>query len=659
MTQYKFSKLLVANRGEIACRVIEGARKKGYRTVAVFSEADAHARHVSLADEAVLIGPAPVGQSYLSIEKIIDAAKRTGADAIHPGYGFLSENEDFAEACEKSGIIFVGPSAKAIEAMGNKAAAKRLMIEAGVPCVPGYQGKAQDDEIFVKEAKRIGYPVMVKAAAGGGGRGMRLVHDAKDLKGALASARSEATNAFGSPELILEKAVVGPRHVEIQVMADRHGNAIHLGERDCSVQRRHQKVLEEAPCPVADEKLRAAMGDAAVKAAQSINYVGAGTVEFLLDKSGEFYFLEMNTRLQVEHPVTECVTGVDLVAMQLDVAAGLKLPISQAEVRLTGHAIEARLYAEDPANNFLPQTGPVLLWHPADGDGIRIDHGVVEGNPVSPFYDPMLAKVIAYGSSREEARRRLIHALHDTSLLGVTTNKGFLIEMLAHPGFADGSATTAFIGDNFPDEKLRAPHQVDLARMLAATILVDVASAAAPAGFQGWWSTGQALAPVKLAQGDEVQTLTISQQRSRYDIGGTVIDILSRADGFVRFLADGREGSARYAIDDTNVHVDFEGRVYSFEDKTYAPAASKQAGSDGIIRAPMSGRIVSVSVKAGDNVEKGQLLAVLEAMKMEHQLKAVVPGKVENVSVVEGAQVESRQVLVTMVKEEAPAKADA
>jgi len=653
MAQYKFSKLLIANRGEIACRVIEGARKKGYRTVAVFSEADAHARHVALADEAVLIGPAPVGQSYLSIEKIIDAAKRTGADAIHPGYGFLSENEDFAEACEKAGIVFVGPSAKAIEAMGNKAAAKRLMIEAGVPCVPGYQGKAQDDEIFIKEAKRIGYPVMVKAAAGGGGRGMRLVHDAKDLKNALASARSEATNAFGSPELILEKAVVGPRHVEIQIMADRHGNVVHLGERDCSVQRRHQKVLEEAPCPAADEKLRDAMGMAAVRAAQSINYVGAGTVEFLLDKSGEFYFLEMNTRLQVEHPVTECVTGVDLVALQLDVAAGLELPIRQADVKLTGHAIEARLYAEDPANNFLPQTGPVLVWHPASGDGIRIDHGIVEGNPVSPFYDPMLAKVIAYGASRDDARRRLIHALRDTSLLGVTTNKGFLIEMLAHPGFADGSATTAFIGDNFPDEALRAPHQVELARVLAAALLIDVAAEQGPTGFKGWWSTGQALAPVKLAQGDDVQLLSVSQQGARYRIGETAIEIVSRKDGLVRFLADGREGAARFAIDGVNLHVDFEGRVYSFEDLTYAPAASKEAGSDGIVRAPMSGRIVSVSVKAGEAVERGQLLAVLEAMKMEHELKAVVAGKVENVSVAEGAQVESRQVLVTLAKADA------
>jgi len=647
-----FTKILIANRGEIAARVIEAARKKGYRSVAVFSEADARARHVSLADEAVLIGPAPVGQSYLSIDRIIDAAKRTGADAVHPGYGFLSENAAFAQACADAGLVFIGPSPNAIRAMGNKAAAKRLMIEAGVPCVPGYQGEAQDDATFTKEAKRIGFPLMVKAAAGGGGRGMRLVKDAGDLSAALASARSEATSAFGSCELILEKAVIEPRHVEIQIMADTHGHVIHLGERDCSVQRRHQKVLEEAPCPVMTEALRAQMGEAAMKAAQSIGYANAGTVEFLLDREGKFYFLEMNTRLQVEHPVTECVTGIDIVALQIDVAAGLPLPITQAQITLTGHAIEARLYAEDPANQFLPQTGPVLLWRPAQGDGIRIDHGIVEGTEVSPFYDPMLAKIIAYGATRDEARRKLIGALENTVLLGVTTNKGFLIDMLRHPVFAEGAATTAFIETNYSD---LAQSDDPLSRALAGALLVDAATDHAE--LKGWWSTGTAFSPIKLAQGEKFHRLAVAQRGAHYEIAseGTTraIEIVSRTHSELRFLVDGTEGKASYAIDGTHIHLDMGGRVHSFEDATYAPAAAKDANSDGLIRAPMSGRIIGVNVAAGDKVEKGQTLAVLEAMKMEHQLKAAFAGTVSSVSAQTSEQVSARQVLLTLAKEEA------
>jgi len=646
-----FTKILIANRGEIACRVIEAARKKGYRSVAVFSEADARSRHVSLADEAVLIGPAPVGQSYLSVERIIDAAKRTGADAVHPGYGFLSENAAFAQACADAGLVFIGPSPNAIRAMGNKAAAKRLMIEAGVPCVPGYQGEVQDDATLTKEAKRIGFPLMVKAAAGGGGRGMRLVKDANDLSAALASARSEATSAFGSGELILEKAVIEPRHVEIQIMADTHGHVIHLGERDCSVQRRHQKVLEEAPCPVMTEALRAQMGEAAVKAAQSIAYSGAGTVEFLLDREGKFYFLEMNTRLQVEHPVTECVTGLDIVALQIDVAAGLPLPMTQAQVTLTGHAIEARLYAEDPANQFLPQTGPVLVWQPARGEGIRIDHGVVDGTDVSPFYDPMLAKIIAYGATRDEARRKLIGALENTALLGVTTNKGFLIDMLRHPVFAEGAATTAFIETNFGTLDASDDPR---ARALAGALLVDAASDHAE--LKGWWSTGTALAPIKLMQGEKFYRLTVAQRGMHYEIAGEgvthIIDIVSRTNSELRFLADGTEGKATYAIDGTRIHLDIGGRVHSFDDATYAPAAAKDASSDGLIRAPMSGRVIGVNVVAGDKVEKGQTLAVLEAMKMEHQLKAAFAGTVSSVSAQTGEQVSARQVLLTLAKGE-------
>ncbi|MFS2127883.1 geranyl-CoA carboxylase subunit apha, partial [Pseudomonas sp. Pseusp97] len=405
-----FDKILIANRGEIACRVIRTAHDLGYRTVAVYSEADANARHVQLADEAVCIGPAPVGQSYLKPEAILDAAKRTGAGAVHPGYGFLSENADFARACEAAGIVFIGPGVEAIHLMGSKRLSKIAMLEAGVPCIPGYEGVDQDEATLAREAQRIGYPLMIKASAGGGGRGMRLVTRSEDLAEQLRTARSEAQNAFGSGELILEKAVVQPRHVEIQVFGDSHGHIVYLGERDCSVQRRHQKVIEEAPCPVLTEELRAAMGEAAVKAAASVNYLGAGTVEFLLDASGAFYFLEMNTRLQVEHPVTELVTGQDLVAWQIRVAEGHPLPLTQAQIQLRGHAIEVRLYAEDTGNGFLPQTGQVLRWTPPQLDGIRIDHGLREGQPVTPFYDPMLAKVIAYGATRDEARRKLVRA---------------------------------------------------------------------------------------------------------------------------------------------------------------------------------------------------------------------------------------------------------
>ena len=425
------------------------AKAMGYRTAAVYSEADAEARHVRLADVAACIGPAEARASYLSIPAIIAAAKALGADAVHPGYGFLSENAEFARACGEAGLVFIGPSPEAIAAMGNKAAAKRRMLEAGVPCVPGYQGADQSEAVFAREAERIGYPVMVKAAAGGGGRGMRLVKAKKDLASALATARAEAESAFGSAELILEKAVVGGRHVEIQVLADASGHVIHLGERDCSVQRRHQKVLEEAPSPAVDAELRARMGAAAVAAAQAIGYSNAGTVEFLLAADGAFYFLEMNTRLQVEHPVTELVTGLDLVELQIRIAAGEPLSIRQEDVRLAGHAIEARLYAEAPQRGFLPQSGELAAWRPPSGPGIRVDHGLNASQTVSPFYDPLLAKIIAHGATRQEALRLLAKALEDTTALGIATNRSFLIDCLRTPEFAAGEATTEFIAKHF------------------------------------------------------------------------------------------------------------------------------------------------------------------------------------------------------------------
>jgi geranyl-CoA carboxylase alpha subunit len=614
-----FYKVLVANRGEIAWRIMRTAKAMGYRTVAVYSDADRHAPHVAFADEAVRIGPPPVGESYLSIERILEAAHKSGADAIHPGYGFLSENEAFAAACEKAGLVFIGPPPAAIAAMGNKAAAKRRMIDAGVPCVPGYQGAEQSDSALEKEARKIGVPVMVKAAAGGGGRGMRLVEREADLLEAIRTARAEAASAFGSGELILEKAVVDSRHVEIQVFADNQGNVIHLGERDCSVQRRHQKVIEEAPSPAVSADLRARMGAAAVAAAKTIGYRGAGTVEFLLGADGAFYFLEMNTRLQVEHPVTEAITGQDLVAWQLKVAAGERLPLSQDQVRFNGHAIEVRLYAEDAYAGFLPQTGRIEVWRPATGPGVRIDHGMKDGLAISPFYDPMIAKVIASGATREEARTRLIRALQDTVVLGPTTNRHFLIRLLEHPEFAGGKATTAFIGKHtFPAPAVSNRHWT-----LAAALLWRDSAERYPSELRGWRNSNPEPTPIKLAVGDIVRTL--------------------------RVAADSISGdSVPYHIDGDDILLDLDSLTVRFTDRTYAPPASALAGSDGKLRAPMDGRIVAIKVAAGDKVARGQTLIVLEAMKIQHQIKAVHDAEIESVAVIEGQQVANRTVLVTM-----------
>ena len=638
-----FSKILIANRGEIACRVIRGARARGLRTVAVHSEADRNALHVRLADEAVLIGPAAVTQSYLKIANIIEAARRTGAQAIHPGYGFLSENAAFAEACAEAGIVFIGPSPEVIRIMGDKALAKRRMIDADVPCVPGYQGDAQDDGTFVAEARRIGFPVMVKAAAGGGGRGMRLVHAEAELGAALKSARSEAKGAFGNDTLLLERAVMEPRHVEIQVFGDTLGNVIHLGERDCSIQRRHQKVVEEAPSPAVDAQLRKRMGMAAVKAAQSIGYVGAGTVEFLLDVSGEFYFLEMNTRLQVEHPVTELVTGLDLVTMQLDVAMGLPLPVAQDQVRQNGHAIEVRLYAEDPVKNFLPQTGDVLQWRPAEGEGIRVDHGLKAIDRVSPFYDPMVAKVIAWGRDRDEARQRLIRAVEDTTLFGIASNKAFLSEILKQPEFAAGQATTAFISRHFGEGWLGSAASGPA--LLAAAFLFGSPSKSR-AGLSPLWR-GSVL---HLSRDDDHHEADIAFDGSdaHVKVDGTAAKIEPIDDDgqTIRLRIDGHTRPFRYLFDGDVLHLDDDGAVYRFEDVTYAPAKTSSAGSDGVVRAPMNGLLRAIDVSEGMAVTAGQSVAILEAMKMEHRILAPIDGIISSVSVGAGTQVAARDVLL-------------
>ncbi len=612
-----FSKVLVANRGEIAWRVMRTARAMGYRTVAVYSDADREAPHVAFADEAVRIGPPPIGESYLSIDRILEAAHKSGADAIHPGYGFLSENEAFATACGNAGVTFIGPPPTAIAAMGNKAAAKRRMIDAAVPCVPGYQGADQSDANLEAEARRIGLPVMVKAAAGGGGRGMRLVEHEGDLLEAIRTARTEAESAFGSGELILEKAVVDARHVEIQVFADGHGNVLHLGERDCSVQRRHQKVIEEAPSPAVDATLRSRMGAAAVAAARTIGYRGAGTVEFLLGTDGAFYFLEMNTRLQVEHPVTEAITGLDLVEWQFRVARGEALPLTQDQVTFDGHAIEVRLYAEDAYGGFLPQTGRIDVWRPATGPGVRIDHGMKDGLAISPYYDPMIAKVIAHGATREEARVRLIRALTETVVLGPTTNRHFLIRLLEHPDFAAGEATTSFlVKHQFPVPEITEAHWA-----AAASLLWQASAQKYPASMRGWRNSNPEPTPIRLAA---LGTERLMQVRG----------------------VDPEE--APFHIDGNDIVVDFDTFTVRFTDKTYAPPETAAAGSDGKLRAPMDGRIVSIKVAPGETVSRGQTLIVLEAMKIQHQLKAALDAKVEGISVQEGQQVSNRTVLVTM-----------
>ncbi|WP_297762749.1 acetyl/propionyl/methylcrotonyl-CoA carboxylase subunit alpha [uncultured Alcanivorax sp.] len=642
-----FEKILIANRGEIACRVIATAQSLGYRTVAVYSEPDGGARHVQLADEAVCVGPALASASYLNVDALLDACRKTGADAVHPGYGFLSENAGFSKACKDAGITFIGPDEDAIHLMGSKRLSKIAMIEAGVPCIPGYEGEDQSDATLLQEAERIGLPLMIKASAGGGGRGMRVVTDASEISAQLKSARQEAKSAFGSDELILERAVMQPRHVEIQVFGDRHGNVIHLGERDCSIQRRHQKVVEEAPSPAVDEALRQQMGEAAVNAAKACNYVGAGTVEFLLAPEGDFFFLEMNTRLQVEHPVTELVTGLDLVAWQIKVARGEPLPLSQDQVTLTGHAMEVRLYAEDPAQNYMPQTGPVLCWQPASGDGVRIDHGLTEGYEVGSHYDPMLAKIIAVGDSREDARRRLIRAVEDTVLMGVRDNRTFLAAILRHPVFAQGEATTAFIGQDFADDASMAGEAPSSQLWaLAALLRCEVETPAAE--LRGWHSSTLGAQPVQLRCGEHEQTVYIRYRDDHAElmVGENNHHIEPLGPGLASI--DGIRQRYQMFQDGKQSWLQCQGHSVCFEDATHSAAgASDQAGS-GQIRAPMDGAVIEVCAKAGEAVQRGQVLVIMEAMKMEHSLKADCDGTVESADLAVGSQVKRQQLLVSI-----------
>lgn len=632
MKKTTISTVLIANRGEIACRIMRTAKSLGLTTVAVHSEIDQRARHVREADVAVNLGGAKPSDSYLLMDKIIEAALAKGAQAVHPGYGFLSENATFARKLEEAGLIFLGPPASAIDAMGSKSAAKALMEKAGVPLVPGYHGEAQDLDTFRDAAERIGYPVLLKATAGGGGKGMKVVERESELADALSSAQREAQSAFGDSRMLIEKYVLKPRHVEIQVFADQHGNCLYLHERDCSIQRRHQKVVEEAPAPGLSPELRRAMGESAVRAAQTIGYQGAGTVEFLLDERGEFFFMEMNTRLQVEHPVTEAITGLDLVAWQIRVARGESLPMTQEQVPLCGHAIEVRLYAEDPEGGFLPASGHLELYRePASGDGRRVDSGVEEGDEVSPFYDPMVAKLIAWGENREEARQRLLAMLQETLVGGVKTNLAFLQRILAHGAFAAEDLDTGFIERHQAD---LLPEAVELpeafwqraAMALTATDPVNVRSDDPNSPWQANTSWRSGLAAV-----DKVQ-LVVDGVKRGVEVARDVVQ--------PRSLPVVRKGRTAY--------VRWGGEWHAVSRFDPIAEADVSSGHQGGLTAPMNGSIVRVLVEVGQQVDAGTPLVVLEAMKMEHTIRAPEGGSVTAVYCQEGELISEGTILVDL-----------
>ena len=629
-----FRKILIANRGEIACRVIRTAHRLGYRTVAVFSDADANAPHVQQADEAVRIGPPPAAESYLNIAAILDAAQRTGADAVHPGYGFLSERADFAEACAEAGLVFIGPPASAIRDMGDKAGAKRRMLAAGVPCAPGYLGEEQGDDRLSAEAKQLSLPLLVKAVAGGGGRGMRLVHDWAELPEALKGARREATSAFGDGTLMLERLIPNGRHIEIQVFADAHGNAVHLGERDCTAQRRRQKVIEEAPSPVVSPAMREAMGRDAVAAALAVGYRGAGTVEFIVDAELKHYFLEMNTRLQVEHPVTECITGQDLVEWQLRVAAGEPLPLTQAQITFTGHAIEARLYAEDPYDGWKPQTGPIVGWAPEGPErssSIRIDHGITAGGEVTPYYDAMVAKFIAHGRDRADAVRRLTRALEDVPLLGLRNNGRFLRDLVNHAQFSAAELTTTRLDEWLAGGEpiLQRPEPSDDAWRIASALLAGAGDGR----------------PESVRRFD--LTLECQGEKRTLRMPDPQVSVTAWAGGRATVQIDGVQRQVIAQRDGDTLHLVEQGAVFSFAEPSAYPATDN-AVDPSRARSPVAGVVAQVSVQPGDTVTAGQPLVCVEAMKMEMWLSATAAGTVKAVHAVAKQSVAKGAVLVEL-----------
>ena len=640
--------ILIANRGEIACRIMRTCRSLGIRAIAVYSEADAQARHVQLADEAVYIGAAPANDSYLASDKIIAAALQVAADAIHPGFGFLAENAAFAQACADAGLIFIGPTPAAMAAMGNKRTAKELVEAVGVPTIPGYGGADQSDERLRQEAAHIGYPLMVKAAAGGGGKGMRLVTEAAHLDAALVSARHEALQAFGADELILERAILVPRHVEIQIVGDERGNIIHLGERECSIQRRHQKVLEETPSPALTAVLRQEMGETAVSAAKAVNYTNVGTVEFLLDETGDFYFLEMNTRLQVEHPVTEMVTGIDLVAWQIAIAEGKPLPLTQAQVALNGHAIEARIYAENPANDFLPVTGDILLWQEPEGEGIRVESGLLAQDTVSIHYDPMLAKIVAWGDDRETAVRRLLRALQTSTLFGLTTNIPFLQEILRHPAFQSGNLSTHFIAQHLPNWQ---PPSGNLDTALIAASLAQFQQHPQLATNSGYWrnNPNNPLIYRYLVNQEQIEVQLTPSRHQPHTFTATIQNgtpftihhsslIIHHSLSFSR---NTHRQTVPILLTATHAWVQTGSGTVALELVPRLPEPQPSAASSGSLRAPMPGSVLAVLVAVGERVSEGQPLMKLEAMKMEHTIKTAVAGVVEAIYFEAGDTVEA------------------
>jgi len=660
-----FTKILIANRGEIACRVAATARRMGIKTVAVYSEADANAKHVAVCDEAVLIGPAAAKESYLCADKIIAVALATGAQAIHPGYGFLSENSEFAEACANNGIAFIGPPASAIQAMGSKSAAKSLMEKANVPLVPGYHGDNQDADFLQNEADRIGYPVLLKASAGGGGKGMRVIEHNKDFKEALASCKREAINSFGDDKVLAEKYLQRPRHIEIQVFADTHGNCVYLFERDCSVQRRHQKVLEEAPAPGMTPERRAAMGEAAVAAAKAVGYVGAGTVEFIANQDGSFYFMEMNTRLQVEHPVTEMITGTDLVEWQLRVAAGEALPLQQEQLQIRGHAIEARVYAENPEKGFLPSIGTLRhartpaavnfeLGGSAEPAGFRIDSGVREGDTISPFYDPMIAKMIVWGKDRTEALARMAQALSQYQIVGLSSNIAFLSRLIASDAFANADLDTGLIARNeaqlFPAAQ---PAAADVIALAVVSLLLSEKSGGSDPwqSSHGWRMNSLMQRSLQFAEEHHQHRVQLTYLADgwtlRTDSGAVEIKLASASgsggNDLVLKIAD-RTVSGTVVRDGEHFHVFSQGVHTDLHYSDALAHAGETEAEGGRLTAPMPGKIVAVLVAKAQEVKKGDALLIMEAMKMEHTISAPHDGVIDDVlyaigdQVTEGAQ---------------------
>jgi 3-methylcrotonyl-CoA carboxylase alpha subunit len=642
-----FTKILIANRGEIACRVIKTARRMGIRSVAVYSEADAGARHVRLADEAVCIGAPPPKESYLVVDKIIAAAVATGAQAIHPGYGFLSENEEFADACARNGIVFVGPPVTAIRAMGSKSEAKKLMEKAGVPLTPGYHGDRQEPDFLRQQADDIGYPVLIKAAAGGGGKGMRAVNKSEEFLDALASCKREAASSFGDQHVLIEKYLQRPRHIEIQVFGDSHGNCVYLFERDCSVQRRHQKVVEEAPSPNMPPERRAAMGKAAVDAAQAVGYVGAGTVEFIVNQDGTFYFMEMNTRLQVEHPVTEMITGLDLVEWQLKVAAGETLPLRQEQLVIRGHALEARIYAEDPDKGFLPSIGRLIhLAPPAETLHVRVDTGVEQDDEISPHYDPMISKLIVWDETRERALARMLQALADYRVVGVSNNIGFLSRLVACPAFAQADLDTGLIEREraflFP-EGAEPPAEAWLVAALAELIR-DQQYAAAEAdessdpfspwhARDGWRLNGNARREIKLRSGEIEKVVNAGYAADSFTLefeGQTTTAAGSFAGASeLRVDLGGRRINVTVVSANEKRHVFIDGVCFIFSAIDPLFHAGSGGGAEGGLTAPMPGKVIALIAPVGARVEKGAPLLILEAMKMEHTIAAPAAGLVK------------------------------